>query len=45
MTHFIIIIIIISLLGRAFKVMKNAVYFVVIAFLVAELFKIMIYAN
>ena len=35
----------ISLLGRAFKVMKNGVYFIVIAFLVAELFKILVYAN
>ena len=36
---------IINLLGRAFKVMKNGVYFIIIAFLVAELFKILIYAN
>ena len=35
----------ISLLGRAFKVMKDSIYFIVIAFLVAELFKILIYAN
>ena len=35
----------IDLLGRAFKVMKNGVYFIVIAFLVAELFKVFIYAN
>ena len=35
----------ISLLGRAFKVIKNGVYFIVIAFLVAELFKILVYAN
>ena len=33
-------IIIISLLGKAFEIMKNGVYFIVIAFLVAELFKI-----
>ena len=26
----------INLLGRAFKVMKNGIYFIVIAFLVAE---------
>ena len=30
----------ISLLGRAFKMMKNGIYFIAIAFLVAELFKI-----
>ena len=30
---------------RAFKMMKNGVYFIVIALLVAELFKILIYAN
>ena len=30
---------------RSFKVVKNGVYFIVIAFLVAELFKILIYAN
>ena len=35
----------ISLLGRAFKVMKNGIYFNAIALLVAELFKILIYAN
>ena len=35
----------INLLRRAFKVMKNGVYLIVIAFLVAELFKILIYAN
>ena len=35
----------IYLLGRAFKVMKNGVYFIVIAFFVAELLKILIYAN
>ena len=35
----------ISLLGRAFKMMKNGVYFIVIAVLVAKLFKILIYAN
>ena len=31
--------------GRAFKVMKNGVYFIVIAFLFAELFKTLVYAN
>ena len=35
----------ISLFERAFKVMKNGVYFIVIALLVAELFKILVYAN
>ena len=35
----------ISLLERAFKVMKNGVCFIVIAILVADLFKILIYAN
>ena len=35
----------ISLFERAFKVMKNGFYFIVIALLVAELFKILIYAN
>ena len=35
----------ISLLERAFKMMKNGVYFIVIALLVAELFKILVYAN
>ena len=35
----------INLSGRAFKVMKNGVRFIVIAFLVAELFKILINAN
>ena len=35
----------ISSFGRAFKVMKNGVYFIVIAFLFAELFKILVYAN
>ena len=33
------------LLGRAFRAMKNGFYFIVIAVLVAELFKIMDYAN
>ena len=28
-----------------FKVMKNGVYFIVIAFFFAELFKILVYAN
>ena len=35
----------ISLFARAFKIMKNGVYFIVIAPLVAELFKILICAN
>ena len=35
----------ISLFQRAFKMMKNSVDFIVIALLVAELFKILIYAN
>ena len=34
-----------SLFERAFKMMKNGVYFIRIAVLVAELFKIFIYAN
>ena len=35
----------IILLERAFKMMINGIYFIVIALLVAELFKILIYAN
>ena len=35
----------INSLGRAFREIKNDVYFIVIAFLVTELFKILIYAN
>ena len=35
----------IILFERAFKVMENAIHFSVIALLVAELFKILIYAN
>ena len=35
----------ICLFERAFKMMKNGVYVIVIALLVAELFKILIYAN
>ena len=35
----------IHILEGAFKMMKNGIYFIVIAFLVAELFKILIYAN
>ena len=35
----------IILFERAFKMMKNGVYFIVIALLVAECFKILIYAN
>ena len=34
-----------SLFERAFEMMKNSVYFIVIALLVAELIKILIYAN
>ena len=34
-----------NLLERAFRAMKNGVYFIVIAVLVAKLFKIMVYAN
>ena len=34
-----------NLFGRAFKIMKNGVYFIVIAPLVAELFKNLIYAR
>ena len=35
----------INLLGRAFRAIKNDVYFIVIAVLVAKLFNIMLYAN
>ena len=35
----------VSLFERAFKMMKNGVYFIVIALLVAELFMILVYAN
>ena len=35
----------ISLFERGFKMMKNSVYFIVIALLVAELLKILIYAH
>ena len=35
----------ISLFKRAFKMMKNGVYFIMIALLVVELFEILIYAN
>ena len=35
----------IILFERAFKMMKNGVCFIVIALLVGELFKILIYAN
>ena len=35
----------IILFERAFKMMKNGVYFILIALLVAELLKILIYAN
>jgi len=34
-----------SLFERAFKMMKNSVYFIVIALLVAGLFRFLIYAN
>ena len=33
------------LFERAFKIMNNGVYFIVIALLVAELFTILVYAN
>ena len=33
------------LLGIAFKLMRNGVYFIVIAFLVADLIKVLIYAD
>lgn len=36
---------IINLLGRTFKVTKNGFYFIVTAFLVPELTKILIYAH
>ena len=36
---------VIILFERAFKMMKNGVYFIVIALLVAELFKILLHAN
>ena len=36
---------IIGLIERAFKMMKNGVYFIVIVLLIAELFKVLIYAN
>ena len=35
----------ISLFERAFKMMKNGVYFMAIALVVAVLFKVLIYAN
>ena len=35
----------IILFERAVKMIKNGIYFIVIALLVAELFKILIYAN
>ena len=35
----------IILFERAFKMIKNGVYFIVIALLVAELFKILMYGN
>ena len=34
-----------SLFKRAFKVMKNGIYFIVIAFFVAELSKFLVYVN
>ena len=33
------------LFERALKVMKNGIYFIVIAVFVAELFKVLVYAN
>lgn len=35
----------ISLLGKAFKMMNNGIHFILIAFLIDELFKILINAN
>ena len=35
----------IFLFARAFQMIKNGIYFIAIALLVAELFKILIYAN
>ena len=35
----------IILFERAFKMIKNGVYFIVIALLVAELFKVLMYGN
>ena len=35
----------ISLVERTCKMMKNGIYFIVMALLVAELFKILLYAN
>ena len=35
----------INVFERAFKMMKNGVYFIVIALLVAELFKVLVCAN
>ena len=35
----------INLFERAFKMMENSIYFIEIALLVTELFKIFIYAN
>ena len=43
--HMTQIIVFISLFKRDFKMMKNGIYFIVIALLLAELFKILIYAN
>ena len=34
-----------SLFERAFKILKSSVYFIVIALLVAKLFKFLVYAN
>jgi len=34
-----------SLFEIAFKVIKNGIYFIVIAFFVAKLFKVLVYAN
>ena len=35
----------ISLFERALKIMKNGIYFIVIALLAAELFQILVYPN
>ena len=35
----------INLFERAFKMMKNGVYFIAVALLVAELFKVLVCAN
>ena len=35
----------VSLFERAFKIIRDGVYFIMIALLIAELFKIVMYAN